>query len=177
LVGRAVDLLHDLGWVGDADEDEVVVIARGRVEVDVADLEEALERRLVEVHVLNPLETGLLDVAGDDAPLDVEAAGRDRVVGRDPLDEPGEDHDGDPDHRDEDHESGVGLVVGDAGDEADQEGDHQDDEQPLDIEAEDRAPRGMTLKHDLLSRCQAWRHAGSIGPDVEPKQSGRRTDH
>jgi S-adenosylmethionine synthetase len=161
-VGRAVDLLDDVGWVGDADEDEVVVVARGRVEVDVAHLEESLERRLVVVDVLHPLQAGLLDVPGDDAALDVEAAGRDRVVDRDALDEPGDDHRRDSNDGDDDDEPRVGVPVGDVADEADQEGDHQDDQQSLEVEGEDRPPRGVALEHDLLTGCQTERHGGSI---------------
>ena len=66
--------------VGDADEDEVVVVAGGGVEVDVADLQHALVDRLVVVDVLDPLQTRLLDLARDDPALDVEAAVGDRVV-------------------------------------------------------------------------------------------------
>ena len=40
--GRLVDAVDDVAGVGDADEDEVVVVARGGVEVDVADLHQPL---------------------------------------------------------------------------------------------------------------------------------------
>src|SRR3954452_15118397 len=72
--GRLVHRMDDLTWVGYPGEDEVVVVARGRVEVDVADLHQALVDALAVVDVLDPLQARLLDLFGDDPALDVEAA-------------------------------------------------------------------------------------------------------
>ena len=102
-MGSAVDVLDDVGRIRDAEEDEVVVVAGRGVEVDVAHLEQPLQGRLVVVHVLDPLQARLLDVARDDAPLDVEAASGDRVVRRHPLDEAGQHDRCDPHHGDQDH--------------------------------------------------------------------------
>ena len=107
-VGRVVDHVDDLGGVGDAGEDEVVVVAGGGVEVDVADLEHALDHRLVVVDVLDPLEPRLLDRPRDDPALDVQAAVGDRVAGRDPLDEADEDRQRDADQGDDRDEAAVG---------------------------------------------------------------------
>src|SRR5256884_604879 len=52
-VSRAIHPLDDLVGVGDTREHEVVVVAGGGVEVDVAHLEQALDHGLVVVHVLN----------------------------------------------------------------------------------------------------------------------------
>ncbi len=89
--GRLVDAVDDLLGLGDAGEDEVVVVARRGVEVDVADLHDPLVDRLPVVDVLDALQAGLLDLAGDDPALDVEPAVGDRVGGRDPLDEADQD--------------------------------------------------------------------------------------
>src|SRR6476660_1673399 len=72
--GRLVHPVHDVVRVGDSGEDEVVVVAGRGVEVDVADLHQALVDRLLVVDVLDALEAGLLDLARDDATADVEAA-------------------------------------------------------------------------------------------------------
>src|SRR5204863_334438 len=85
---RYLDLLR----LGDADEGEVRVAAAGRVEVDGAELENALEHALVRVHVLHAVEAGLLHVAGDDPAADVQALVGDRVRGGDALDQPHDDH-------------------------------------------------------------------------------------
>ena len=54
---------HLLGLV-DAREDEVRVVGAGGVEVDVADLHEALVDALAVVDVLDPLQARLLDLRG-----------------------------------------------------------------------------------------------------------------
>ena len=161
-VRGAVHPFHHLVGIRDAGEDEVVVVARGGVEVHVAHLQHALNQRLVVVHVLHPLQPGLLDLAGDDPSLDVQAAGGDRVVGRDPLDEPSQDHDRHPDHRHQGHQPAVGPAAADPGDDRDREGRDQDQHKALDVEGDDRAPRGMPLEHHSLPGCQPRRHAASL---------------
>ena len=138
-------------------ENEVVVVARGGVEVNVADLEEPLEHALGDVHVLDALEACLLDRAGDDAFLDVEAAVGDRVVRRHPLDEA--DQDGGTNADDgEDDDQAVIPVVGDLGDDRDQEAEDRSRNKALDIEVDDRAPRGVSLEEDSLSRSELGCH-------------------
>ena len=144
--GRLVDAVHDLGRVGDAVEDEVVVVGGGGVEVDVADLHQALVDRLAVVDVLDPLEPRLLDLPRDDPALDVEAAVGDRVGRRDPLDEA--DQDGQRDHDQDDQEDGRRCSADQLGDDA--EDDRDDD--AFQVEAEDRAPGRVALEDDLLAR-------------------------
>ena len=155
-VRRAVDLLDHLVGVRHAGEDEVVVVAGGGVEVDVADLEHALEHRLLVVHVLDALQARLLDLPRDDPALDVQPPRGDRVVDGDPLDQAGEHHDGDPDDGDQRHEAGIVL------DQPDHDADRDHEQQPLDVEGDDRPPRGMALEHHLLPRCEPRRHGDSI---------------
>src|SRR5215203_184461 len=97
---RAVDRLDHFARIGDAGEDEVVVVGRGGVEVDVADLHQALVDALAIVDVLDPLQARLLDLFGDDPPLDVEPAVGDRVGGRHPFDEADQDGEGEDDEDD-----------------------------------------------------------------------------
>ena len=102
-----LDLLYDLLRLRHAREDEVRLVGAGRGELDVADLHDPLVDALVEVHVLDPLQPGLLDLAGDDPHLDVEPAVGDRVDGRDPLDEADDDRDGGDHDEGDDPESGA----------------------------------------------------------------------
>ena len=137
-----------LAGIGDAGEDEVVVVGGGGVEVDVADLHDPLVDDLPVVDVLDALEAGLLDLAGDDSAFDVEAPVGDRVGGRDPLDEADQDGEGD-DHED-DQEDGRAAHADQLGDRADDRGDHD----PFQVEAEDRAPGGVALEDHLLAGAE-----------------------
>jgi len=137
---------------GDAVEHEVVVIPRRRVEVDVADLHQALVDRLFVVDVLDALEAGLLDLAGDDAAFDVEAAVGDRVGGCDALDEADQDGEGDDDEDDEEDRAAAGA------EELEEHPDDRRDQDALQVEAEDRPPRGVALEDHLLARAEVERH-------------------
>ena len=144
---RLVDPVDYVLGISDSGEDEVVVVACCRVEIDVADLHQALVDGLLVVDVLDSLEAGLLDLAGDDAAANVEAAVGDRVGGRDSLDKAG--HDGDSDDRRCDQDRGGGLVH-EAGDDRD---DHRDDD-PGQVEAEDRPPGWVPLIDHGLTGLQ-----------------------
>ncbi len=158
--GRLVDPVDDVTRVGDTDEDEVVVVGRGGVEVDVADLHQPLVDRLAVVDVLHSLEAGLLDLARDDAALDVEAAVGDRVGSRDALDEA--DEDGDGDHDEDDQEDGRAAGAGQLGDHADD----RRDQDPFQVEAEDRPPRGVALEDHLLAGAEVESHRRAGYPAV-----------
>src|SRR4051794_12905184 len=149
---RLVDAVHDLLGIGDPEEDEVVIVARRRVEVDVADLHRPLVDRLLVVDVLDPLQAGLLDLAGDDAAFDVEAAVGDRVGGGDPLDEADQDGCGD-DHEDDEENRCAARA-----EELEEDADDRGDEDSLQVEAEDRPPGGVALEDHLLPGTEVERH-------------------
>src|SRR4051794_25068785 len=149
---RLVDAVHDLLGIGDPEEDEVVIVARRRVEVDVADLHRPLVDRLLVVDVLDPLQAGLLDLAGDDAAFDVEAAVGDRGSGGDALDEANQDGCGD-DHED-DEESRCAARA----EELEEDADDRGDQDSLQVEAEDRPPGGVALEDHLLPGAEVERH-------------------
>jgi hypothetical protein len=145
---RLIDAVDDAARVGDADEDEVVVVGGRGVEIDVADLHDPLIDRLPVVDVLDALEARLLDLAGDDPALDVEAPVGDRVGRRDPPDEADQDGDGD-DHENDQEDVGAACP--------DQLGDRADDRREHDafqVEAEERAPGRVALEDHLLARTE-----------------------
>src|SRR6476619_2637459 len=139
--GRLINLVHDVARIGDPDEDEVVVIGCGGVEIDVADLHDPLVDRLAVVDVLHPLQPRLLDLARDDATLDVEA-----------------------DDRQHDQEDGCASGAEELGDHANDDG----DQDALDVEAEDRPPGRMALEDHLLARAEVETHRRAGYPGRPP---------
>ena len=87
-----VDGAHDLLGVPDAEEPELGVVAARGVEVDGADLQQALEDRLVGIDVLHALDARLLRRLGEDPAADVQPLGRDHVARRDALEQADEQH-------------------------------------------------------------------------------------
>src|SRR6476659_3171001 len=160
--GRLINLVHDVARIGDPDEDEVVVIGCGGVEIDVADLHDPLVDRLAVVDVLHPLQPRLLDLARDDATLDVEATTGDRVGRRHAFDEA--DEDGEADDRQHDQEDGCASGAEELGDHANDDG----DQDALDVEAEDRPPGRMALDDHLLARAEVETHRRAGYPGRPP---------
>ena len=158
--GRLINSVDHVRGLGDAAEDEVVVVGRGGVEVDVADPHHPLVDRLAVVDVLDALEAGLLDLARDDAALDVEPPVGDRVGRRDPLDEA--DQDGQPDHDEDDQEDAAAAGAEELRDHADDRG----DQDPFQVEAEDRPPRGVALEDHPLAGAEVERHRPAGYPAV-----------
>src|SRR2546421_8428440 len=86
LLGHPVDLGDDrLGARHALEAEQVGVFLSRGVEVDRADAENPLGERLADGVVLKAVDTRLLHLAGEDAPLDPEPARGDRVLGEHPL--------------------------------------------------------------------------------------------
>lgn len=153
-----VHAVDNLLGICDPVEDEVVVVARRRVEVDVADLHRPLVDGLLVVDVLHPLEAGLLDLAGDDAAFDVEAAVGDRVGGGDALDEADQDGRGD-DHEDDEEDGRAARA-----EELEEDAGDRGDEDALQVEAEDRSPGRVALEDHLLPGAEVERHRRAAYP-------------
>ena len=157
-----VDLLDHLLGVGDAVEAEAVVARAGGVEVDVADLDRALEQGLVVVDVLDPLQARLLDLAGDDPALYVQAAVGDRVDGRDPLQKADQDGQRQGHQDDQEDEAVVGVVAEDPGRERDHDPRCDRQQQALCVEGEDCPPGRVTLEDHSFAGGEVQGHRESI---------------
>src|SRR4051794_32725409 len=143
----AVDRRDDRRRVRHAAEGEVRVVGPGGVEVDAADAQDPVHRRLLGVDVLDADDARLLDVLGQDPGADVQPLGADDVARGDALDQAGQDVQA---HDDGEGHDADRVRHGEPQDRADDERDGQ----PPDVEAQDAAPRRVALEDDLLARMQ-----------------------
>jgi hypothetical protein len=150
LVLGLLDGLHHLLGLRHPVEGEVRVVGAGRVEVHLPHLEDPLDHRLADVHVLHPFDARLLNLSRDDPPFDVQALVRDRIRRGDALDQPDDDAQRDEDHEHDDHDTEFDA----AADQRYQGGDparHGAGERPLEVEAQDGPPGRMALEDHLLA--------------------------
>ena len=135
----------------DADELEVEVVTRRRVEVDEAHAENALDQALVGLDVLQALVRRRMVGAREDAVADVDALVRDDVVRVDALEPAADERDQDEDHRHQPEPPDVPVDAREAVDQLRRHADGEGDQHPLDVEGEHRPPRRPSAPDDLFS--------------------------